>query len=187
MSMGNARRVIRVKTFQADGENTAPLFVPPENGQFRAASMWYTSPGAGTIKAYPARSKIRANADVAASLTLVVDTDSAGKVDGAVLTDSDWVLVNDSSGTGWQARSISAVAAVSSGTVSLTLNASIICAEDDMIHIVRAADIKTVTVAAETEKQVENAFSGIGLGALYIILAATGTCQLTIDAEYEAL
>ncbi len=178
-------KVIARKMMYADGTNSAAGFVSPGNGVAVVRSMWYTSPGAGTLKFYPANAMTRAAAAVAASATLTIDTDSNGYVGGAVLTTSDWVLVADDSGTGWQARSISAVGTVASEVVSLTLNTTITCADANPVYVVRDADIVTLTTADETVQGVEYVFNGIGTNPFYAVLAATGACRLSLAIDYE--
>lgn len=137
--------------FSGSGTSAAATsFVGPEAGVTVCTSMSWTNDAAGTLKFYRAKQKTTANAACSASTTLVIDTDSAGKVGGAVLTTNDFVLIEDSSGTGWQKRTLASVGAVSSSTVSLTLGATATCADGDRIWIVRAADVPTITLAAAT-------------------------------------
>jgi len=167
------------------GTNTASLTIPEGHGQVVCESLWYTSPGAGTLVIYRVKQKATANAAVAADTALVIDTDSAGKVGGAVLTTSDYVLVFDSGGTGgWQLSAVSAVAAVSSSTVSLTLGTAITCAAGDSVFVCRAADIVTMVTATETQKDIRNAFNGFRAMPVHAVLAATGTCQFSAAYAY---
>ena len=131
------------------------------NGQILCDSLSYTGDASGLLKFYRARNKGTANAACAGSATLKINTDAAGKVGGAVLTTSDFILVNDTAGAGWQLRSISVVGAVSSSVVTLTLGAVATCASGDMLYVVRAADVHSVTIGAETKLNLMNMFNGI--------------------------
>jgi hypothetical protein len=166
----------------ASGSDTATAVIDPKNGTVKVRTLNYTSPAAGTLKAYRGRFNATANAAVSASATLVIDTDSAGKVGGAVLTTNDYVLV-ESAANGWQLRSISNVGAVSSSTVSLTLGSAITCAADDRVWVIRAADIASITTGTETVNGLYDAFVSYSGGPLALQLAATGTCTLTASWE----
>ena len=130
------------------------------NGQIVCESLSYTGDAAGLLKFYRARNKSTANAACAASTTLKINTDAAGKVGGAVLTTSDFILVNDSAGAGWQLRTIGAVGVVSSRVVTLTLGATATCASGDVLYVVRAADVHSVTIGNETKNNLLNMFNG---------------------------
>jgi hypothetical protein len=130
------------------------------NGQIVCDSLSYTGDAAGLLKFYRARNKGTANAACSANTTLKINTDAAGKVGGAVLTTSDYILVRDSASAGWQLRSISNVGAVSSSVVTLTLGAAATCASGDVLFVVRAADIHSVTIGAETKLNLLNMFNG---------------------------
>jgi len=130
------------------------------SGQIICDSLSYTGDAAGLLKFYRSRNKGTANAACANSTTLKINTDAAGKVGGAVLTTSDFILVNDSAGAGWQLRTISAVAAVSSGAVTLTLGAAATCASGDVLYVIRAADVHSVTIGNESKSNLLNMFSG---------------------------
>ncbi len=150
--------------FRASGTTGACIaVVGPEPGQIVAESVSYTCDAAGTLKFYRARQKTTAAAACSAATGLKISTDAAGKVGGAVLTTSDYVIIGDSSGTGFQVRSLSVVAAVGTGanasTVQLTLGATATCAAGDFIYIVRAADIHSLTTAQETKTNLLNLFN----------------------------
>lgn len=170
-----------------DGTNSAAVTIGPENGAIVARSVWYTSPGAGTLKIYRAKPAhdTEANAAVSASTTLVIDTDANGYVGGSVVTTNDYVLVFDSSGNGPQLRSISNVGAVSSSTVTLTLGAALTCAADDKVYIVRQADIVTLVTANETAKDLQQVFNGYRNSPVHALLEATGTCRLSVAYDVE--
>lgn len=172
-------RVVKTMSFGVSGTNTATTFLGPENGQLICRHLSFTSPGAGTLVVYPASQRTTANAACAASATLVIDTDASGYVGGAVLTTNDLVIIADSSGTGMQLRTISNVAGVSSSTVTLTLGATATCSEDDVIFVVRAANVLTYTVADETVRGLDGAFSGFKNGEpVALLMTATGTCRM---------
>lgn len=172
-------------TFFASGTaGTVYAYVGPVTGRAVCDSLAYDCDAAGTLKFYLARQKTTANAACSASATLVIDTDAAGKVGGAVLTTSDYVLIEDSSGTGWQLRSISAVAAVSSSTVSLTLGATATCAASDGIWIVRAANILSIVTADETQNKLEDLFSSFpGFPVCVALTGSTGS--KTVSGTYH--
>jgi hypothetical protein len=151
-------------------------FLDKCNGQIVCDSLSYTGDAAGLLKFYRARQKNTANAACAASTTLKINTDAAGKVGGAVLTTSDFILVNDSAGAGWQLRTIGAVGAVSSSVVTLTLGAAATCASGDVLYVVRAADVHSVTIAAESKSNLLNMFNGyIGYPVAVEITGSTGS------------
>jgi len=164
---------------------SAKAYVGPEGGQIHCDSLSYTDDDAGLLKFYLAKQKTSANAACSASATLVIDTDSAGKVGGAVLTTNDYVLVADSSGTGWQLRSISNVAAVPSSTVSLTLGTAATCAADDLIYVVRAADIHSITTAAETKTNLLNLFSSYEMMPVAVELTSNSTGSHFFSGTYH--
>jgi len=173
------------RTFYAEGTNTAAFFVPQSNGWSRAESLWYTSPAAGTLEIFRARSKTTAYAAAAASQTLVIDTDASGYVGGAVLTTDDFVLVSDTTGTGFQySAAITNVAAVSSNTVTLTLTNTVTCAAGDTIFVVRVADVVSLTTANETAQNLAHVFSSYLQMPLYVLLSATGACQISAEMEF---
>ena len=156
------------------------------NGQIVCESLSYTGDAAGLLKFYRARNKGTANAACAGSATLKINTDAAGKVGGAVLTTSDFILVNDSAGAGWQLRTIGAVGAVSSGVVTLTLGAVATCASGDMLYVVRAADVHSVTIGAETKNNLLNMFNGyLNYPVAVEITGSTGSkfCSGTYQIE----
>jgi hypothetical protein len=148
--------------------------------------MWYTSPAIGTLKVYRASQKTKANAAVAASATLIVKTDAAGKVAGAVITTNDYVLVHDGSGS-YQLRGINTVGTVSSETVELTLASAITCSALERVYIVRAADIATLATAAETQKDLRYVFNTFPGFPASVLLEATGTCRMSVSYDTEAL
>jgi hypothetical protein len=182
-------KIVKRQTVSATGTNTTTAVIPPYNGQIVARNIWYDSPDAGTLTVYPASGKTTANAAVAAATTIVIVTDSAGKVDGAVIAATDWLIVHDSTagGSGWQLRDVSTVAAVSSSTVSIVVTAALTCAAGDAVYIVRVADIAAHTTAAETIKDLAYLFSGYPDCPVALVLAATGTCRLSVMANYESL
>ena len=146
------------------------------NGQIVCESLSYTGDAAGLLKFYRARNKNTANAACASSTTLKINTDAAGKVGGALLTTSDFILVNDSAGAGWQLRTIGAVGTVSSGVVTLTLGAAATCASGDQLFVVRAADVHSVTIAAESKTNLLNMFNGYrGYPVVVEITGSTGS------------
>lgn len=114
-------------------------------------SLSYTCDATGTLKFYLAREATICALALANGTGLKINTDAAGKVGGALITTSDIVLVMHSGASGAQLRTVSSVAAVSSGTVTLTLGANATAALGDKIYIVRAADIHTIVTAAETK------------------------------------
>ena len=177
-------RIVKRDSFFASGDATAEMFVPQHNGQIVCRCMWYTAPDAGTIVIYRASQTVTANAAVAASATLVVDTTALGYVGGAVLTTNDFLLV-ESSASGWQYRSIGTVGTVSSSTVSLILGATISCAAKENIHIVRAADVVTLDVAAATVKDLRYVWNGIPNEPVYLLMTATGENRLSCAIDYE--
>lgn len=166
------------------GSGSASLTLPPRNGISTARHLWYTSAAAGTIKLYRAKQKTTAHAAVSASTALTIHTDEAGKVNGAVLTTSDYVLVCSSNSTVWQLQSISAVAAVSSSTVALTLGGNVTCAALDAIYIVRAADIVTLTTGTETAKA-EYVFNSYRQMPVHVLLTAAGTDYISVSVDVE--
>jgi len=169
----------------ATGTDTCSLTVAEYLGQIVARQLWYTSPAAGTITVYRPKQKTTANAAVAASTALTIDTTALGYVGGAVLTTNDYVLVFDSGGSGgWQLSAISVVGTVSSSTVALTLGTAITCAASDTIYVVRAADIVTLVTANETTTQ-EYAFNSYRKYPVHAVLAATGTCRISVSYDVE--
>lgn len=179
------RNVVERGQVYGTGTNTAGVVIPTGNGQIVANSVWYTSPAAGTLVIYRAKQSCVANAAVSASATLVIKTDSAGKVGGAVLTTNDYVIVEGSNGSGWQFRTISNVASVSASTVSLTLGSTITCAANDTIYVVRAADLVSLTTANETVRDARYIFNGYKGMPVYALLSATGTCHLSVAYDVE--
>ena len=166
--------------------NSAVAVIRPKSGVIACDSLSYTDDDAGLLKFYLPKFLTTANAAVAASTTLVVVTDASGYIaDNAVLTTNDYALVEDSSGTGWQLRSIAAVGAVSSSTVSLTLGATITCASGDTIYIVRAADIHSITTAAETRVNLLNLFFGYENMPVAIELTSGSTGSHFVSGSYH--
>jgi hypothetical protein len=169
----------------AEGTNTAGGVIAQGNGQINARSLWFTSPDVGTLVIYRAKQTCLANAAVSASTTLVVKTDSAGAVGGAVLTTNDFVIVASATSASYQFRTISNVGAVSSGTVSLTLGSAITCSANDTVFVCRAADVVSLTTAAETQKNLLDVFNGFVNMPLYVLLSATGTCKVAVAYDIE--
>ena len=169
------------------GSGTAEVMIKSHNGMVVCRNLWYTSADAGTIGIYRARQKTTANAADSASVTLVINTDVLGYVGGSVLVAGDFVIVADSSGTGWQRREIDSggVAGVSDSTVSLTLTAAATCSADDVIFIVRTADIVSLTTAAETVRNEPYVFNGYRNMPVAVLLTATGADKLSIAYNIE--
>lgn len=178
-------KVIRELSRSNSGSNSATVTIPPQDGVIVGRKINFTSPAAGTLTIYCAQSTATANAAVAADTTLVIDTDSNGYVDGAVLTTNDYVLVFHPTTGAATLSAISAVGAVSSSTVSLTLGTAITCSADDKIFIVRAAGIATHTTADETQDY-EYFYAGIAPKMpVHLVLAATGTCRLSTFVQVK--
>lgn len=173
--------------FYNDGTNSASATIPGGNGQVACLRLGYTSPGAGTLKVYRPNDATYANAAVSNSTALTIRTDANGYVGGRVLTTSDVVLVCNSGSTGnaWYLSTISAVAAVSSSTVALTLGSAIYCAAGDKVCVCRAADIVTMVTAAETVADLYDGFYGFPASPVHLVLAATGTCRINGSYEYQ--
>ena len=168
------------------GTNSASATIGPFNETPVARNLWFTSPGTGTLVIYRAGQKALANAAVVAATTLVIKTDASGYVGGSALTTSDYVLVMNSATGTWYLASISSVAAVSSSTVSLGLGSAISCAADDLIYIVRAADIVTFVTGTETVSNLQYAFNGYRGYPIRVVLTATGTCRFGVAVDVEA-
>jgi hypothetical protein len=179
--------VIHRDIAHATGTDSATAFVEPGNGISVARNLWFDSPAAGTLVANRAKQETTANAAVSNSDSLDIDTDSAGKVGGAVLTTNDYVIVQNSSGTGdiWYLQSISNVGAVSGSVVTLTLGGNIYCAASDAVFVVRAADIVTMTTADETVNNLQYAFNGYEGMPIGVVLTATGECRVSVAVDYE--
>jgi hypothetical protein len=177
----------------ASGTNSAAVVIPPCNGHIVGRRSWYTSPGAGTIVLNRARSWLKANAAVSAGTTLVAKTDAAGKIDGAVFTTSDYLLVQNPTTLAWVLSLISSVAAVTvvdatknMGTVSLTIGTAVTCSADQPIYLVRSADIVSLTTGTETIRDLDNWFtSAAPERPIHVILSATGTCKLSVTYDVE--
>lgn len=166
------------------GTNSAAITMGPFTGLIVGRNGWYTSPGAGTITLYRPRSVALANAAVTSGTTLVIKTDSAGKVDGSVLTTNDYVLCCKD-GT-WYLSSISSVAAVSSSTVSLGLGSAVTVAALGSVYICRAADIVALVTGTETVNKLEYWFVAAAVNyPVHAVLAATGTCRLSTTFDVE--
>jgi len=177
-------KVVNRGSFYATGSGSATAIIGASGGLIRCTNLSLFSDAVGTLKFYLANERTTANAAVAASATLVIDTDASGYVGGAVLTTNDYVIVADSSGTGYQLRSISAVAAVSSSTVSLTLGATITCAEGDVIYVVRAANIiSRATTNDESTTDAKDQFNGFSDYPVAVVVTATGTD--TVSGTYD--
>lgn len=66
--------------------------------------------------------------------------------------------------------------AVSSSVVTLTLGAVATCASGDVLYVVRAADVHSVTIAAESKSNLLNMFNGyIGYPVAVEITGSTGS------------
>jgi hypothetical protein len=177
----------------ATGTNTAAVVIPPTNGNIVGRRSWYTSPDAGTIVLNRARSKMLANAAVSGSTALVIKTDVAGKVDGAVVSTSDYVLVQNPTTGAWVLSTVTNVAAVTvvstpnnTGTVALTLGTAVTCSAEGPVYLVRSADIVSLTTAAETLKDLDFWFASVASERpIHVILSATGTCKLAVCWDVE--
>jgi len=147
--------------FRASGSTATGVvaFAGPEAGQIVCDSLSYTGDAAGVLKFYRAKQRITAAAACTGSATLSINTDAAGKVGGAVVTTSDYVIIESSTSAGTQLRSVGTVGAVSSGKVALTLGAVATCASGDVVYLVRAADIHSITVAAESKTNLLHLFN----------------------------
>lgn len=145
--------------FRASGTAaTGVLTVVKENGQVVCKSLSYTDDAAGLLKFYRASQKTTANAACSSSTTLKINTDASGYVNGAVLTTSDYVIVDNGSGS-WQVRSIGTVGAVASSVVTLTLGSAATVASGATVYVVRAAEIHSVTTANETRVNLLDMFN----------------------------
>ena len=164
--------------------NLATVTIAPQDGLTELTNVNFFSDAVGTYKIYRPRHQTTANAAVAASATLVIDTDTEGKVGGSVIGATDYILVADTSGTGWQLVDVSSVAAVSSSTVSLTLGSSITCSADDGIYIVRVADILS-RATTDDERVIDAKDQAVSFDRMPMVLqiAATGTNELTATFE----
>lgn len=179
-------RALNFGTFYGAGTNTASATIPAQSsGLVRVMRIGWDSPGAGTLVIYRARELAKANAAVSADTTLVVKTDASGYVGGAVLTTNDYVLVSNPTTGAYVLSQISAVAAVSSSTVSLTLGTAITCSANQTIWIIRAADILTLTTAAESVRDLYDFVIGYQGYPIHFVLAATGTCR--VNGAYSVL
>ena len=178
-------RGIRRNMFADSDTNSASATLDCGNGQVVGRTLSYTSPGAGTLNVYRPKQKTTANAACTNSTALTVKTDAAGKIGGAVITTNDYVLVcnTNASGNLFYLQTISNVASVSSGTVALTLGGNVYAAANDRVYIVRAADIPSFTVGAETKVELHDMFVGYPNMPVHLVLAATGTCL--ISGVYE--
>jgi len=176
-------RVIKKGTFYGTGSGSAAATIPQQSGQIVCRRLGYTSAAAGTLDFYLARARSKANAAVSADTTLVVKTDSNGYFPGesTVMTTNDYVLVSNSTagGTVFTLSAISAVAAVSSSTVSLTLATAVTCLANDPVFLIRAADIISTTTAEETVRDEYDAFAGYRQMPVHILLTATGTDKVS--------
>jgi len=182
----DSMKVINELSRSNSGTNSATVTIPPQDGLVVGRQVTFTSPGAGTLTIYCAQSQVIANAAVSAGTTLVIDTDSNGYVDGAVLTTNDYVLVFHPTTGAATLSAISVVGSVSSSTVSLTLGTAITCSEDDKIYVVRAAGIETHTVAAETVRGLDYFYAGMAPKMpVHMVLAATGTCRLSTFVQVK--
>ena len=178
-------RIVSLRSFQGViTSNLALAILSGQRGVIDILNLNFFSDAVGTLKFYLASLKESANAAVAADTALTIDTDTDGFVgDNAVVTTNDKVIVLDStapSGQGLQLRGISAVAAVSSSTVLLTLDANITCKVDDVVYIVRSADIvsRATTDDERTTDAKDQASSKDGF-PIAIEVSATGTNELS--------
>jgi hypothetical protein len=179
-------KVIAKGQVYGTGSGTAAVTVPAGNGLVVGRRAWYTSPAAGTIGIYRPRTRFAANAAVTATTTLVAKSDANGYVDGAVFTTNDYLLVSNPTTGAWVLSKISAVAAVSSSTVSLTIATAVTCSADQEIYLVRAADIVSVVTGTETNYDMDNWFVGRARGMpVYILLTASGTCHMATTYQIE--
>jgi len=179
-------KVVDRGSFYATGSGSATAIIGAAGGLIHCTNLSLFSDAVGTLKFYLASQRTTANAAVAASATLVIDTDTLGYVGGAVLTTNDFVIVADSSGTGYQQRSISVVGAVSSNTVELTLGATMTCAAGDVVYVVRAANIiSRATTNDEATTDAKDQFNGFRDFPVSVVVTATGTDTLsgTYDVE----
>lgn len=173
------------QVFSTAATSTA-VTIPAGEGLVVGRHTWYTSPAAGTITVYRPRSMAVANAAVAADTALVVKTDAAGKIDGAVATTNDYILALDPSTGAAVLSKISTVAAVSSSTVALTMATALTCTASQVLYLIRAADIVVVTTAAATVNDMDNWFVGKGFRMpVHIVMAATGTNLIAVCYQIE--
>jgi len=173
-------------SFYATGSGSAEAIIGAAGGLIHCTNLSLFSDAVGTLKFYLASQRTTANAAVAASATLTIDTNPLGYVGGAVLTASDYVIVADSSGTGYQLRSVSVVGAVSGSVVELTLGAVMTCAAGDVVFVVRAANIiSRATTADEATTDAKDQFNGFSDMPCAVLVTATGTDEVsgTFDVE----
>jgi len=179
-------KVVHRGSFHATGSGSATAIIGAAAGLIRCTNLSLFSDAVGTLKFYLANAVTTSGAALAAGTGLSINTDSEGKVAGAVLTTNDYVIIADSSGTGYQLRSISNVADVSDDKVTLTLGASATCASGDEVFVVRAADIiSRATTDDEATTDAKDQFNGYFKMPVAVVVTATGTDEVsgTYDVE----
>ena len=180
-------KLLNKDMFSVTGTNTASVTIPSDH-RIICTRLGWDSPGAGTLVLYRASYRTKANAAVSNSTTLVIDTDASGTCEGYTITTNDYVLVSNDSGTGtaWYLQSVSTVGAVSSSTRSLVLGGAIYCSADAAVYIVPAAQITTWTTAAESVRNIQDAFCSFKAYPVHLLLTATGTCRFNGSIDIYA-
>jgi len=176
---------MKIKAFRtyagAVGTDIATAIVRPEEGVFHCKQLAFFSDAIGTFKVHIGSVSDLVNAAVAASTTCVINTNSAGDVKGYTPTTSDGIIIESDSG-GYLFRQISAVASVSSATVSLTLDAAVTCSANDTFWIVKAADILSrTTTADERVTELRDSFSSNHRAPVAVEVSATGVNELSLS------
>lgn len=180
-------RTIKVGSFAGViSTDRALAVIPPQNGVVQLSNVNFFADAVGTYKILRPRHRTTANAAVTADTALPIVTDSNGYVGGKVISTSDFVLVADTSGTGWQLIAISAVGAVASSVVELTLASNVEVASGDYIYIVRAEDILSRATTAD-ENRVDAKDQGTSFDNMPIAVEIAATGSNTLSGTYDVV